>query len=43
MRIVDRLVWVYSVEKRCFQNYEFYICDLLPISYRRYEEVVQSL
>lgn len=32
-----------SVEKLCFRNRRFSICDLRRDSYRRYEEVVQFL
>jgi hypothetical protein len=32
-----------SVEKLRFEIRLFFICDLRPISYRRYEEVVQFL
>ena len=31
LTLMKRQVLTYSVEKLCFQNYEFFICDLLPI------------
>ena len=39
----EPLVLAYSVEKLCFDNCLLFICDLPPISYCIYEEVVQTL
>ncbi len=37
----ERLLWVYSVEKLCFEKSGDFICDLSGITYCRYEGVAE--